>query len=333
MIALLELARVPGRRCRSVRDNAELPRIKVLAPAKVNLCLEVSGLRPDGYHEIRSILQQIDITDELVLRRDPALEVFEFELDPPVPGVPPGEENLCWRAYRRFREVAGAHVADEGLRLTLGKRIPVAAGLGGGSADAAATLVALNLLYGGLLDEPSMLEIAADLGSDVSFFLRGGTALAEGRGERVRRMAEAAPLWVVLAKPPRALSAGEVYRTFDSLGSEGAIGGSCDPAAWERVLREGEVVPIERMMRNDLQPAVLGSAPECEELISAAQAAGAGAMVSGSGPTVFALAKDPARARMLMQYFEPYVSEVLVAGFGSGGCLATAKVTPPDDGK
>jgi 4-diphosphocytidyl-2-C-methyl-D-erythritol kinase len=177
-----------------------------------------------------------------------------------------------------------------------------------------------------------MFEIAADLGSDVSYFLRGGTALAEGRGERVRRLADAAPLWVVLAKPPRGLSAGEVYRTFDGLDTEGATRGSCSLEAWERVLRKSEVLPIEKMMRNDLQRAVFGLAPECEELVEVARAAGAGAMVSGSGPTVFALAEHEEKARSIRRELEACAGEVWLTRFRSGGSGLEVEKIPGDLG-
>ncbi len=305
------------------------PRINVVAPAKVNLCLEVLGLREDGYHEVRTSLQAIDLLDRLEFRLDASQEGFSMEMDPEVPGVPVGEGNLCHSAFQRFREVAGEGIAGAGgLHLRLFKRIPAAAGLGGGSSDAAATLLALNELSGALLAREELADIAAGLGSDVPFFLTGGTALAEGRGERVRPLEAAAPLWVALAKPRGALSAREVYEAFDR--RRGVDAGripatECGPEdAWRDALPEGLVASIENLMGNSLEQVVIDLNPAAGRLISAARELGVRAMVSGSGPTVFALAASSADAERVARAFEPQAQETYITRFRPRGCEVVA---------
>ena len=305
------------------------PRINVVAPAKVNLCLEVLGLREDGYHEVRTVLQAIDLLDRLEFSLDVSGEGFIMEMDPEVPGVPVGEGNLCQSAFQRFREVAGEGIAGAGgLHLRLCKRIPAAAGLGGGSSDAAATLLALNELSGGRLARDELADIAAGLGSDVPFFLTGGTAFAEGRGERVRPVEAAVPLQVVLAKPRGALSAREVYEAFDREGGpDGGGTGALDlgPAgAWRDALLEGLVAPIENLMGNSLEQAVIALVPAVSRLISAAQELGVRAMVSGSGPTVFALVAGSDEAEKVARAFEPQAQETFITRFRPRGCEIVA---------
>ncbi len=305
------------------------PRINVVAPAKVNLCLEVLGLRDDGFHAVRTVLQAIEVLDRLEFRLDPSAEGFTMEMDPEVPGVPVGEGNLCHSAFQRFREVAGESIAGSGgLHLRLCKRIPAAAGLGGGSSDAAATLLAVNAMSGGPLARDELAEIAAGLGSDVAFFLTGGTAFAEGRGELVKPMEAGVLLWVVLAKPRDELSAREVYEAFDR--RRGAEAGrtpaiDCGSASALRdALLEGKVAPVENLMGNSLERVVIDLVPAVSRLISAARELGVRAMVSGSGPTVFALAASAAKAEQVARAFEPQALETYVTRFRPRGCEVVA---------
>ncbi len=293
-------------------------RINVVAPAKVNLWLEVLSRRDDGFHEVRTVLQAIDVLDRLEFSPDSEARAFTMEMEPEVPGVPLGEGNLCHSAYLGYCEAAPGAV-PAGLHLRLRKRIPVAAGLGGGSSDAAATLLALNELSGGRLSAEELADVAAGLGSDVPFFLEGGTAWAEGRGEQVKSLSAAAPLWVAVAKPQGALSAREVYAAWDRRQAEEQRP-PISESEWVRALASGSAAALEPLMYNGLQAAVIEMVPAAGRLIQAASEAGMRAMVSGSGPTVFALSDSAAGAREIASVFEPLAQEIFSAPFRSKGC-------------
>ena len=166
--------------------------MEIRAYAKVNLTLEALGKRDDGYHEIASVMQTISLHDVVTL--NPSDEII---LDAALPGVRPGD-NLAYRAALLIAEGAGT---GQGARIGLRKAIPVAAGLGGGSSDAAAVIVGLNRLWGLGMSAEDMMDTAAKLGSDVPFFIRGGTAMVFGRGERVRPLPPTDPAWLVLLCP------------------------------------------------------------------------------------------------------------------------------------
>src|SRR4030042_3844503 len=166
--------------------------ISLQAYAKINLTLEVLSKRPDGYHEIASVLQAISLADTLTF--EPA-ETLDLNCN--VPELQTGD-NLVLKAARLLKEISGY---KKGARINLTKRIPLAAGLGSGSTDAAATLLGLNKLWGLNLAHNKLLELAAKLGSDVPFFLYGGTALAQGRGEKLTALPAATELWMILLKP------------------------------------------------------------------------------------------------------------------------------------
>jgi 4-diphosphocytidyl-2-C-methyl-D-erythritol kinase len=172
------------------------------AAAKINLALEVLGKRPDGYHEIATVMQTVDLSDRLALE-----DAEVLELSASAPDIPTDETNLALRAARALRDAAGI---ERGARITLDKRIPVAAGLGGGSTDAAATLVGLNRLWGLRWPVARLGEVAVTLGMDVPFFLRGGAALGTGRGERLEPLAGGA-LALVLVHPRVGANTAEIY--------------------------------------------------------------------------------------------------------------------------
>ncbi|CAA9273694.1 MAG: 4-diphosphocytidyl-2-C-methyl-D-erythritol kinase [uncultured Chloroflexi bacterium] len=189
--------------------------LTVLAPAKVNLTLEVLRRREDGFHEIRSVMQRITLCDELSVSHASDLH---FECSDPALA---GPDNLVYRAAALLRAETGASL---GARLRLVKRIPVAAGLGGGSSDAATTLAALDVLWQLRLPRERLLALAAQLGSDVPFFLaESPCALAEGRGELLTPLPSLPPRWLVLLKPDAGISAGAVYKAFPACSwSDGA---------------------------------------------------------------------------------------------------------------
>jgi 4-diphosphocytidyl-2-C-methyl-D-erythritol kinase len=262
-------------------------RLELSAAAKVNLALEVLTRRPDGYHEIATVIQTVDLSDRLVLEDDDALEVRAS-----APGVPTDERNLVYRAAAGLRKAAGV---SHGARMTLDKRIPVAAGLGGGSSDAAAALVGLNRLWGLRWPLSALEELAVELGMDVPFFLRGGAALATGRGERLAPLGGAS-LGLVLVNPRFAVSTADMYgRVTPSMHSDGArVRGA---AAALETRRAGRIAAS---LYNGLEVAASTVYPQIGQMQAALLAAGAlGAAMSGSGPTVFGVARSWEQARQI----------------------------------
>ncbi|MCJ7516019.1 MAG: 4-(cytidine 5'-diphospho)-2-C-methyl-D-erythritol kinase [Dehalococcoidia bacterium] len=185
--------------------------MKYLAPAKINLVLEVLGKRDDGYHELRSLVQTISLCDALSFK---LAGVISLECNEPSLQT---SDNLAIRAAELLRQVSGC---QKGARIKLQKRIPWGAGLGGGSSDAATTLVALNRLWELKLKTSELIELAARLGSDVPFFIHGGAGLVEGRGEKVTSLAVSTPRWFVLLIPPLPKIANKTQRLYSCLGSQ-----------------------------------------------------------------------------------------------------------------
>jgi 4-diphosphocytidyl-2-C-methyl-D-erythritol kinase len=259
--------------------------LRILAPAKINLVLEVLGSRSDGFHEVRTVLQTIDLQDEIEV--GPADEL-RFDCDDP--DVPAGEDNLVVRAARALAAAAGREPA---AAIRLRKVIPPASGLGGGSSDAAATLLALASLWG--LGETDLHEVAASLGSDVPFFLRGGTALGLGRGELILPLPDLTPVFVTLARPAHGLSTADVYKRLPRRLTAEPDGSSMKRFA--RHLRRGG--RVYSFVRNDLEPAAGALLPEVRTLVRALREGGAlAATVSGSGSAVFGLFAEEAEARL-----------------------------------
>lgn len=252
------------------------------AYAKINWTLDVLGRRDDGYHELKSVMQTIALGDTLCLRAAEP-EAIEFTCD--VPALR-SRDNLAVHAAHALRRLA--RPGTPGVRIELFKRTPAQAGLGGGSSDAAAVLVALNVLWGLRLDRADLERIGAEIGSDVPFFIRGGTALIEGRGERVTPLPDAEPHWLVIAKPPIGLPTAAVFGalTPDDFGR----GGWSDAVV--AATRSGVPLPDEAL-RNDLEPGVLRSCPEVLRAREILLAAGApAARMSGSGTALFAPFRD-----------------------------------------
>ncbi len=286
--------------------------VTLKAPAKVNLYLEVGSLRPDGYHLVRTVLQAVDLCDLVVVEAEGAGGGIELLVEG---DAPRGEENLCHRAAAAFLE---ATRLGWGVRVRLRKHIPVAAGLGGGSSDAAAVLRGLNHLASEALGKEELLNLAASLGSDVPFFLVGGTALGEGRGERVTPQAQAPPLPLVLVNPGNALSAAEVYRRFDLVGGDKPP--RRGPYPLLEYLARGEVTRLPDLLFNSLQRAACELEPSLGDVLARAREAGApGALVSGSGPTVFLLAAGEEEARRLEESMRDHAPWVCRTSFCSHG--------------
>ena len=186
--------------------------VEVRAYAKINLDLRIVGRRPDGFHELRTIFQSIALHDTLVVRA--VRGVFGITCD--MPGVPIDRTNLVWRAADALWKAAGRRGRVRGASIELKKRVPPQAGLGGGSSDAAATLLALNALWRLRLSHDDLHAVAATLGSDVPFFLVGGTALGLGRGEQLYALPDVTPSSIVLVQPPFGVSTADAYRWYRS---------------------------------------------------------------------------------------------------------------------
>ncbi|HKS71020.1 MAG TPA: 4-(cytidine 5'-diphospho)-2-C-methyl-D-erythritol kinase [Ktedonobacterales bacterium] len=261
------------------------------AYAKINYTLDVLGKRDDGYHRLASVMQTIALHDTLALRnRDDG--AIALTCDDPALDTP---DNLALRAARLLREQTAR--ALRGVTIELHKRIPAQAGLGGGSSDAATALAALDAYWGLHLGLDALREVGARLGSDVPFFLPGGTALIGGRGEVVEPLPPAEPLWIVLAKPPIGLSTAAVFR---ALTPDDLTGGE-DSYALAAAIRAGKSLPLERLS-NALEQGVAAAYPQVAATLDALRAAGAPiARMSGSGPTVYAPFRDLAAAAQVHQ--------------------------------
>ncbi|MBY8871554.1 4-(cytidine 5'-diphospho)-2-C-methyl-D-erythritol kinase [Micromonospora sp. PLK6-60] len=271
--------------------------VRVRVPAKINLHLGVGPLRRDGYHELNTVYHAISLHDELTARRGDTLTLTmegegtgELALD---------DSNLVLRAAHALAGYAGV---PPYARLHLRKQIPLAGGLAGGSADAAAALVACDALWGTGLSRDELAGIAADLGSDVPFLIHGGTALGTGRGEAVSPVLARPTTWHwVVAVAEGGLSTPEVYRELDRLrdaGTAGAPLGSTD--ALLAALRQRDPAVLAAALGNDMQAAALSLRPALGATLKAGEAAGALAgIVSGSGPTCVFLAAGESDAQRI----------------------------------
>jgi 4-diphosphocytidyl-2-C-methyl-D-erythritol kinase len=245
----------------------------------VNLDLRVLGVRPDGYHELRTVFQTIEIHDTLVCSEKPG----PFTLKCRTPGVPLDEENLVWKAAAALWTALGRAGTIRDAVIQIDKQIPVQAGLGGGSADAAAALVALARLWGGA-PVTLLREIGGTIGADVPFFLSGGTALGLGRGEEIYPLVDLPPHGVVIVRPPFGVSTAEAYAWYDE-----------DREAGVREKREPQQLPVPwpsraAQMINDLEPPVMRRHQEIGALKTQLRELGAmAAAMSGSGSAVFGL--------------------------------------------
>ena len=243
----------------------------MLCPAKVNLYLRVVGRRPDGYHELVTVMQPLTLADELTVTLDG--EGIWLACD--APDLPCGPENLVWRAALRFQEETGL---QQGVQLSLAKRIPVAAGLGGGSSDAAGTLLALNDLAGKPLTQARLHHLASLLGADVPFFLNREPAVGRGIGTQLSSVA-LLPYWYLLLNPGVPLSTRWVYENLDLAGLPDAP----ETETWDPEHPETWV-------RNDLGAVALKRFPELTAVLDHLKDAGAWTQgISGSGPTLFGL--------------------------------------------
>ena len=280
--------------------------VKVRAPAKVNLFLEVLAKRPDGYHDITTLMVAVNLYDTLVFKEESSGLV---RLSCDHPGLSTGPDNLVLRAAETLRRYTGS---TRGASIQLAKRIPMAAGLAGGSTDAAATLTGLNRLWALGLTAHEMAAIGAEIGSDVPFFFSTPAAWCTGRGEQTTPWPLGRTLHLVLVCPPAGLSTAEVYR--------GVIVPEI-PESGEEVRQaaaDGNVEEIGRRLHNRLQPVAERLCPPVAALYRRlVQFGAAGQLMSGSGASLFALCRDHGEALRLARELRAGAGEAQ-AGAGTG---------------
>lgn len=264
-----------------------MPTLNLKAPAKVNYLLDVIRRRPDGYHELRMIMQRISLCDDITIT---LTESSDVKVTCGKKGVPDGPGNIAWKAARIMLD----HSSEgHGATIEITKNIPVAAGLGGGSSDAASVLIGMNQLLGLGFSDQRLMEIGVKLGADVPFFIFKKTALAEGIGEELRNMPEMPKAWILLVNPGVRVSTAWVYQTLQ-LTNEKVLS----------ILPEffGTVNDICTLLSNDLEAVTIPAFPVIAEIKSRMMQLGAvGSMMSGSGPTVFGIFRSKDQAENACQ--------------------------------
>lgn len=264
--------------------------MRLQAFAKVNYALEVRGVRPDGYHKISTVLQSISLADEVEIERTGL--GFELIVEPEGVGIGPSEENTVYKSWALLCEASGEELP---ARIRLRKQVPAGAGLGGGSADAAAALVGLNELFRLGLSSENLREIGLRVGVDVAFCIEGGTALGEGTGEILSPLPKPPPHHLVVAKPTAGAETARIYRAHD----ERAGGGFLSVSPILEALRAGDLYALAHGVGNDLAPVTEGLVPEVGALGEQLLEAGAlGAAMSGTGTAVYGIFGSGVEARV-----------------------------------
>jgi 4-diphosphocytidyl-2-C-methyl-D-erythritol kinase len=275
-------------------------KVRLRAFAKINYALEVRGLRDDGYHEISSVLQSISLADEVEIERSKGR--FELHIEPEGSEVGTLEQNTVYKAWRLLCGLSGAELP---VRIRLHKKIPAQAGLGGGSADAAATLYGLNELFSLELNYEELREVGSRIGADVPFALMGGTSLAEGVGEILTPLPAPPVHYLLVAKPERGVGTGGIYRAYDECPGRGTT--SVKPVV--AALRSGDLSALARAIGNDLERVTAGFVPEVEVYRKDLLRLGAmGAAMSGTGTSVYGIFEREGEARSVAERLPgPYI--------------------------
>ncbi len=273
------------------------------ANAKINLTLDILGTREDGYHEVAMIMQEISLHDTLSMGKINQGISLTIAIEGQQGTLPADESNLCWKAAALVQK---EYNLQEGVEIHLTKRIPMAAGLAGGSADAAAVLKGMNHLFRLGMTEARICELGARLGSDIPFCVMGGTMLATGRGEVLTRLPSFPRLSVVLAKPPVGVSTAWAYKTYDA----GYDGPHPDNEAMLAAIHEGDAHKAVGLLCNVLEGVTETEHPVIADYKRLMMEHGAMAsMMSGSGPTVFGLVREKQQAWHLADTLKKYDGE------------------------
>lgn len=266
--------------------------MRLQAFAKINLGLDVLGKREDGYHEVRMIMQTIRMYDQLDMRKSVEQGIH---LTTNKKYIPVDENNLVWRAAKLMMDTCGIM---EGVSIHLHKVIPVAAGMAGGSSDAAATLVGMNRLFHCGLSKEKLMELGVQIGADVPYCVLRGTALAEGIGEKLTVLPPMPDCWILIGKPGISVSTKYVYTTLD-LNTDTV---HPDIDGMKKALEDGNLYGITERMGNVLQDVTIPAYPEVERIKEQMKTLGAvNAMMSGSGPTVFGIFDNEEKAQEACQ--------------------------------
>jgi 4-diphosphocytidyl-2-C-methyl-D-erythritol kinase len=262
-----------------------MERISLRAPAKINLRLDILGKRPDGYHEIRTWIYPISLADELHIEK---INTAQITVTSTHPDLPVGEENLAHRAAALFLKEG---CLSGGVKVEIVKRIPLAAGLGGGSSDAAAVLKGMNALWGNRIPSEGLMALGAQIGADVPFFIGGKGASMGGRGERIVTVLPPLNLWLLLINPGSPLSTKQVYH-------QGKWGLTKEEEETKILMPPQDLEKMGKFLHNDLEGPALELMPIIDELKGRLLDAGAqGVLMTGSGPTVFGLFAGEAEVR------------------------------------
>lgn len=268
--------------------------LKIKAPAKINLTLDVTGRRANGYHDLRMIMQTIDVYDELTITRIPETEIH-LSMDKELPDKIPPEKNLVWKAadlIQRHCSIPG------GFSIYLEKNIPAAAGLAGGSSDCAATLLGINELCQLGLTTSQLCDLGVTLSADVPFCIQKGTMLSEGIGEILTRLPDLSPLWTLLIKPDISVSTGYVYTHLNL----NRLTNHPDTEHMLDCISRRDDTGLARGLANVLETVTIPKYPVLAQLKKFFLAEGAiGSLMSGSGPTTYGLFQDEILARMALR--------------------------------
>lgn len=276
-----------------------MPRALVLRPpAKINLTLRVGHKLDDGYHDVRTLMQAVGVCDTLTFTQRPG----PFALLAHGPGVPTDHTNLVWRAADALWRAAGRAGEPRDVHVKLEKAIPSAAGLGGGSADAAAALVGLNAVWELRRPRRELLRLASELGTDVPFFLQGGTALGTGRGDEVYPVDDISRFGVIVIKPSFGVSTADAYRWLDADRAEGVADAPVRPAREVEVGWPGGPISLV----NDLEAAVARRHVGIAEMVTACLKEGAlAAAMTGSGSAVYGVFSEGVATRAAKRLLRP----------------------------
>ena len=275
------------------------------AYAKINLTLDVLGKREDGYHDLQSVMQTISMRDDVEIDVGTGKP---WTLQCTREGIPCDERNLAWKAAKVYCDAM--HKDPDGLEIRITKRIPVEAGLGGGSADAAAVLRALNRHYGNPLSILALAELGAQVGSDVPFCVVCGTAMCEGRGERLRKLPNMPDCFFVICKPDFSVSTPELYRKLD----ETVIAKHPDNTAMESAILAGDLEKLAQNLYNVFDPVVTAEHLELNYIKSIFNAYGSiGQQMTGSGSAVFAIVTEFEIAAVICSMLKDNYPQVFIA--------------------
>lgn len=286
----------------------QAPGVRIKTHAKLNLFLRVLGLRSDGYHEVETILHGVEMGDEIDVRLTDTgkVEVEMVFADSVSELLPPSEQNTVWHAAQHLID-HGAR--NDGVEIRIVKRIPIGAGLGGGSGNAAGVLVALNELWKTELNRDGLLDVAGRVGSDVPYCISGGTALATARGESLTPLPSPETMWFVLGISHNPLLTRDVYEAWEPDPASEPVGS----AEMTLALGGGDVAEVASLLYNDLEGPAFALRPELAGRKERLREAGAlGASLSGSGPTLFGVARDEAHAREVAGRVEDDFDKVVV---------------------